>query len=474
MFQIDSVQANSTSVGFHAAWTYRTFVLLLFLLGLHISIGCSTKNQTEKDRLPNIIYIMADDLGYGDIGSYEQAIIQTPRLDRLAEEGMRFTNHYAGHTVCRCSRLSLWTGYHTGHLPIQGNAKYTLEPQAITVAKLLKQKGYVTGGVGKWSLGDTSSLGHPNKQGFDFWMGYLDQSDAHNYYPTHLWRNYEVVPLAGNVLSDNPEDRGRVATQKETYAHDLITEEALAFIRRNAEKPFLLHIHWTLPHANNEAGRATGDGMEIPDYGIYAKREWPAQEKGFAAMVSRLDGDVGRIVDLLDELNLRQNTLVIFTSDNGPHEEGGHQHEFFNSNGALRGLKRDLYEGGIRVPFIAVWPGHIQEKSTSDYPSAFWDYLPTACEIAGVDYPKNLDGISYLPALLGKQQKEHDYLYWEYEEQGRHKAAVRAGNWKAVLPGTKEPVELYDLSVDSQEQNNLAAKQPEILAGMVKIIEEMK
>jgi uncharacterized sulfatase len=301
-------------------------------------------------------------------------------------------------------------------------------------------------------------------------MGFLDQSDAHNYYPTHLWRNYEKVPLPGNVLSDRPEDRGRVAVQKQIYSHDIVTEEALSCIERNAEEPFLLHVHWTLPHANNEAGRATGDGMEIPDYGIYAEEDWPNPEKGFAAMVTRMDSDVGRIVDLLAKLGLREQTLIFFTSDNGPHEEGGHKHEFFDSNGLLRGLKRDLYEGGIRVPFIASWPGHIKPNTTSDHPSAFWDYLPTACEIAGIDPPAGIDGISYLPTLLGGQQKQHEYLYWKYDELGNQKAAVRSAQWKAVSPGTDKPVELYDLSVDVGEQNNLAEEQPEVLARLVTIM----
>jgi uncharacterized sulfatase len=448
----------------------RCFSLFpLLYVGLTF-IGCSSKSQSKIDTVPNIIYIMADDLGYGDLGCYGQKVIQTPNLDRLAQEGVRFTNHYAGHTVCRCSRLSLWTGYHTGHLPIHGNAMHAMGPKDITVAKLLKQTGYVTAGVGKWSLGDTSSSGHPNLQGFDFWMGFLDQSDAHNYYPTHLWRNYEKVPLPGNVLSDRPEDRGRVAVQKQIYSHDIVTEEALSFIERNAEEPFLLHVHWTLPHANNEAGRATGDGMEIPDYGIYAEEDWPNPEKGFAAMVTRMDSDVGRIVDLLAKLGLREQTLIFFTSDNGPHEEGGHKHEFFDSNGLLRGLKRDLYEGGIRVPFIASWPGHIKPNTTSDHPSAFWDYLPTACEIAGIDPPAGIDGISYLPTLLGGQQKQHEYLYWKYDELGNQKAAVRSAQWKAVSPGTDKPVELYDLSVDVGEQNNLAEEQPEVLARLVTIM----
>lgn len=458
----------------HGFFLNRHLGVILVLLWAFMLAGCSGQDHSETEALPNIIYIMADDLGYGDLGCYGQKMIQTPNLDRLAQQGIRFTDHYAGHTVCRCSRLSLWTGYHTGHLPIHGNAKWEMGPQDITVAKLLKQKGYTTSGVGKWSLGDSGSSGHPNLQGFDFWMGYLDQSEAHNYYPTHLWRNNEKIPLPGNVLSDKPEDRGCVAIKKEVFSHDIITDEALSFIKQNAAKPFLLHIHWTLPHANNESGRATGDGMEIPDYGIYEEKDWPNPEKGFAAMVTRLDGDVGRVVALLEELGLRENTLIFFTSDNGPHEEGGHKHEFFDSNGALRGLKRDLYDGGIRVPLIVSWPGHIAANSTSDHPSAFWDYLPTACEIAGIQPPPGIDGVSYLPTLLNTEQKQHEYLYWKYEESGVQKAAVRSGRWKAVRPGTDEPVELYDLAVDSEEQHNLADVKPAILARLLNIMEKMK
>ena len=448
---------------------------LLTILGVFLYTGCATQNQNDPDKLPNIIYIMADDLGYGDLGCYGQETIQTPNIDRLAKEGMRFTNHYSGHTVCRCSRLSLWTGHHTGNLPIHGNAKWQMGPTDITIAKLLQEKGYATGGVGKWSLGDSGSTGHPNLQGFDFWMGFLDQSEAHNYFPTHLWRNSERVPLAGNVLSDKPQDRGRVAIQKQTYSHDLIADEALAFIRQNKINPFLLHVHITLPHANNESGNATGDGMEIPDYGVYSDEDWPNPEKGLAAMVTKLDSDVGRITALLEELGLRENTIIFFTSDNGPHQEGGHQHEFFDSNGPLRGLKRDLYDGGIRVPLIVSWPGHILPNSSSDHPSAFWDYLPTACELAGVQPPDSIDGISYLPTLLNTGvQKQHDYLYWKFEELGVEKVALRSGRWKVVRPATNAAFELYDLSVDNAEQHNLADEQPAVLSQLKDVIASLE
>ncbi len=431
--------------------------------------GCG--GHPPDERPPNIIYIMADDLGYGDLGSYGQQQIQTPNLDRLAEEGIRFTDHYAGSTVCRPSRLVLWTGYHTGHTPLRSNDSYVFQPEDVTVAEILQQHGYATGGVGKWAMGDTSNTGHPNRNGFDFWLGYLDQADAHNYYPTHLWRNAETVPLAGNVLSDDPETRGRVAVERVTYSHDVMTDAALDFVRQHAHEPFLLHIHWTIPHANNEAGSATGDGMEVPDYGIYEDRPWPSNEKGHAAMITRMDSDVGRLIALLQELDIDQHTVLFFTSDNGPHAEGGHDHTFFDSNGPLRGYKRDLYEGGIRVPLIVRWPGRIAPGSTTDHPSAFWDYLPTATALADVEPPDGIDGISYLPTLLGREQPRHEYLYWAFEQGTSTKQAVRYGAWKAVRLGPEAPVELYDLSVDRGEENDVAAAYPELVARLTAIME---
>jgi len=419
---------------------------------------------------PNIIYIMTDDLGYGDLGCYGQKQIQTPNLDKLAAEGMKLTDYYAGCTVCRPSRLVLWTGQHTGHTPINSNAAYVFKPEDVTVAGLLQQAGYATGGVGKWSMGKPGSGGEPIHHGFDFWCGYLDQSEAHNYYPTHLFRcagdRVERLPLKGNVLLDDANARGRVADPKHrvTYSHDVMTDEALGFIRSNKGKPFLLHVHWTIPHANNEGGRVTGDGMEVPDYGIYKDKPWPSTAKGHAAMITRMDGDVGRVVALLRELQIDRNTLIIFTSDNGPHSEGGHKHEYFDSNGPLRGFKRDLYEGGIRVPTIAWWPGMVAPGSQSSEPLAFYDFLPTACELAAVEAPKNTDGVSFLATLLGKpdQQAHHDYLYWKYGK----KEAVRMGTWKAVRLAPERPVELYDLSRDIGESRNIAAQHADIVEQM--------
>jgi len=427
----------------------------------------STATAAER---PNVIYIMTDDLGYGDLGCFGQKQIRTPNLDRLAAEGMRLTDYYAGCTVCRPSRLVLWTGQHTGHTPINSNASYVFKPEDVTVAELLHEAGYATGGVGKWAMGRPGSGGEPNRHGFDFWFGYLDQSEAHNYYPTHLYRcagkKVEQVPLEGNVLMDDPNARGRVARPENrvTYSHDVMTEEALGFIRRHRDKPFLLHVHWTIPHANNEGGRVIGDGMEVPDYGQYADESWPSTAKGQAAMITRMDADVGRMVALLRELKIDRRTLIIFTSDNGPHSEGGHKHEYFDANGPLRGFKRDLYEGGIRVPTIAWWPGQVAPGTQSSEPLAFYDFLPTACELAGVQPPENTDGVSFVPTLLSQpeQQMHHDYLYFKYGK----KEAVRMGPFKAVRLVPGQPVELYDLRRDIGESRNVAAQQPEVVEKM--------
>jgi uncharacterized sulfatase len=305
-------------------------------------------------------------------------------------------------------------------------------------------------------------------------MGYLDQGDAHNYYPIHLWSNFDEYPLSGNILSTDSKDRGRVAVKRETYSHDVITEQALKFIRQHMQDPFLLHIHWTIPHANNEGGRATGNGMEVPDHGIYKDKEWPETEKGFAAMISRMDRDVGRLIELLKELEIDHRTVIFFTSDNGPHSEGGHNHEYFDSNGPLRGYKRDLYDGGIRVPMIVRWPGKIARGETTDHPSAFWDFMPTACEIAGSEPPEGIDGISYLPTLLGQKQSNHEYLYWQFTRENQSSIALRSGKWKIVRPGTDKPVELYDLSVDEGELNNIASQHSDVLDSLKILAQEAR
>jgi len=439
--------------------------LLFFILSI-VSIA----SPRDKKAPPNLIYIMADDLGYGDLGCFGQTTIKTPHLDKMASEGLCFTSYYAGNTVCRPSRLSLWTGKHMGHTPISSNANYHFKPADITIAELLKSRGYATGGVGKWAMGGIGTTGHPNKNGFDFWFGYLDQGQAHNYYPTHLWKNTQKITLKGNVLTESIRDRHRVSKKRITYSHDLITKEAMTFIRDHKNMPFLLHVHWTIPHANNEGGRATGDGMEISDYGIYAKEKWPNTKKGAAAMITRMDKDVGNIIQLLKELDIQNETMVFFTSDNGPHSEGGHKHETFNANGPLRGYKRDLYEGGIRVPGIAYWPDKIKPGTESDQPLAFWDWLPTACELAGITPPTELDGLSFAPTLLGKldQQQVHPYLFWKYG----NKTAIRKKKWKAVRNAKNRGLELYNLNTDIGETNNLSAQYPKKIRELEKLMEE--
>jgi len=441
-----------------------------FILCTALLTGSALAQAAKPDTRPNIIYIVSDDLGYGDLGCYGQKVLKTPRLDQLAREGLRFTDHYAGQTVCRPARLVFLTGLHTGHTPITGNSKYELPEDATTVTSLLKSAGYVTGGVGKWALGANGSTGHPNRQGFDFFYGYLDQREAHDYYPEVLYRNTKAEHLPGNVNSGKP----NVSSKKVTYAHTRLTEEALAFIERHGKprsedgrQPFYLNLTWTIPHANNEAGRYQGNGQEVPDYGIYADEDWPDPEKGFAAMVTLMDTDVGRIVDLLDRLGIAKETLVVFTSDNGPHKEGGHKVEFFDSNGPLRGLKRSLHDGGIRVPMIAWWPGTVKPGVTHHI-SAFWDWLPTACELAGESPPTDIDGISFVPTLLGRKQKQHDYLYWRWSRF----RAVRIGKWKGVQ--SKGKLAVYDLSQDIGERTDVRAQHPDVAKRMAAIITELE
>jgi arylsulfatase A-like enzyme len=400
---------------------------------------------------PNIILILADDLGYGDLGCYGQKRIKTPNLDRMAAEGMRFIQAYAGSTVCAPSRCCLMTGLHTGHARTRGNKSpdLPLRPQDITVTEILKAAGYRTGLFGKWSLGELGSTGYPRRKGFDQWFGYFSQVHAHNYYPEHLLDNETAYLLRGNF-----------GARKTEYAHDLFTERSLAFVKEKDERPFFLHVSYTIPHANNEVGRDTGDGMEVPGYEDYENFDWPKPEKGFAAMVSRMDRDVGRLLDELRETGRDRDTLVIFTSDNGPHKEGGHAPDFFESRGPLRGIKRALYEGGIRVPTIAWWPGTIQPAQTNDAVWAFWDFLPTCCDLAGSAIPSGLDGRSIVPVLEGKDAKPADYLYWEFHEQGFDQG-VRMGDWKGVRRGAG-PIELYDLRSDLSEASDISSRHPDI------------
>jgi arylsulfatase A-like enzyme len=414
---------------------------------------------TSQDRRPpNLVFILADDLGYGDLGSYGQKRIKTPHLDRMAAEGVRFTQFYAGSTVCAPSRCVLMTGRQIGRAYIRGNAKANLRPEDPTVAKLLKKAGYATGLCGKWGLGHEGSTGVPTKQGFDFFFGYLDQTHAHNYYPSFLVRNEERVALPNEVPKEGPVGQGKAA-KKLAYSADLIHREALAFIDRSKDQPFFLYYASTLPHANNEAGK---EGMEIPDAGEYKDLDWPEPQKNHAAMISRLDRDVGEILARLKAHGIDDRTLVLFSSDNGPHNEGGNDADFNNSNGPLRGTKRDLTEGGIRVPTIARWPGRAPAGTTSDHAGYFGDLLATAAEFAGAPPPEDHDGISFLPAILGKEQKAHAALYWEFYERGSAQA-VRMGDWKGIAKPFWGEVELYDLKGDLGETRNVAAQHPDVV-----------
>jgi arylsulfatase A-like enzyme len=424
----------------------------------------------DAPRKPNIVFILADDLGYGDLGCYGQDKIKTPNIDGLARAGMRFTQCYAGSTVCAPSRCALMTGLHTGHTTIRGNANVPLRPQDRTVAEVLKGAGYATGLVGKWGLGEAGSTGAPNKKGFDYFFGFLNQVHAHNYYPDFLWRNADKVPLEGNVQSSV---KG-VADKRAQYAPDLFAKEALEFVDLNKDRPFFLYLALTTPHANNERKKAQGNGMEVPDAGPYRDRDWPAPEKDKAAMITRMDADVGKLMARFKELKIDDNTVVFFTSDNGPHKEGGNDPKFFHSGGGLRGIKRDLYEGGIRTPMIVRWPGHVRAGAVSDLQWAFWDFLPTCAELVSAKDLTGIDGMSVVPTLLGKgEQPTHPYLYWEFHE-GASKQAVRFGDWKAVRLKPSGPVELYDLRADVGEQHNVAAHHPDVVAKATQTFQEAR
>ena len=456
------------------------FAVLFSLLAL---AGCqpSSHPPTEAPASPpNIIFIMADDLGYGDLGCYGQTKIQTPYLDRMAAEGMRFTQHYAGNTVCAPSRCALMTGYHMGHAEIRGNSQVDPYGQAplsdttLTVADVLREAGYRTTMIGKWGLGTEGSSGDPLKQGFDSYYGYLDQVLAHNYYPEYLLRNGEREMLANEVqyLDSTAWHRGlgSRSTKKVDYSHDLFTQEALRFIDQADDQPFFLYLPYTIPHNNGEA--LPGETMEVPDAGPYASEDWPQETQNYAAMITRMDRDVGHILEKLKASGRDNTTLVIFTSDNGPMPDEAFT-DFFDSNGPLRGGKRDVYEGGVRVPFIARWPGTIAPNTESAHVSAFWDFLPTAAELAGAPAPTT-DGISYLPTLRGETQVEHEYLYWEFPEKG-YRVGLRQEDWKAVRNDMETdpdgPIELYHLVQDPGEEDNVADQHPEVVAKLTRLLQ---
>ena len=436
------------------------FSLLATLL---LAAPCSAAEPRAK---PNIVFILADDLGWGDLGCFGQTKIKTPNLDQLAKDGIRFSQAYAGSTVCAPSRCTLMTGLHTGHCRTRGNgggggprANVPLAPDDVCVAELLKKAGYTTALVGKWGLGEEGSTGIPTRKGFDHFFGYLNQHHAHNYYPDFLWRGEKKVELA------NPQSKNEgVAAKSNVYVPDLCLADALEFVTENKSRPFFLYFSTTVPHANNEKTRATGEGNEVPSDAPYTTEEWPQAEKNKAAMITRMDADIGKLLAKLKELGLEQDTLVIFSSDNGPHQEGGNKAAFFASSGPFRGIKRSLADGGIRVPTIVRWTGTAKPGTVSDHVWAFWDFLPTACDLAGVDTPKGLDGISFAPSITGKgEQKTHEFLYWEFHE-GATAQAVRFGNWKAIRSAPGKPLELFDVVRDQGEKVDVASEHPEVVA----------
>ena len=453
-----------------------------FLGGCATGLGAlavSCGGRVAERRKPNIVYIMADDLGYGDLGCYGQRDIKTPNIDGLAREGMRFTDHYSGSTVCAPSRCCLMTGLHTGHAYIRGNRQANprgqepIPDETGTIAELLRGAGYATGVFGKWGLGGPDTEGLPTRQGFDRFYGYLCQGHAHNYWPEFLYRDEEKVPVAGNRVEPNDTYEGSgYAVERVNYSHDLIADEVLSFVRDNTDRPFFLYFAPTIPHVNNEAGE---EGLEVPSDAPYTDRDWPQQLKNYAAMITRLDRDVGRVLDLIKELNLDSNTIVFFTSDNGPEPPvHGFDPEFFSSSGPLRGMKTELWEGGIRAPLIARWPGKIEPGTVTGHVSANWDFFPTAAELAGFDAPDGLDGISYLPTLTGGMQREHEYLYWEFERQGKTHQAVRLGDRKGIRFGATEPLELYDLARDIGETADVAANHPDLVARIEGIMRDAR
>jgi arylsulfatase A len=434
-------------------------ISLLLSAAAWLWVGAEAAELKPAPR-PNIVFILADDLGYGEVGCYGQKLIQTPNIDRLAAEGKRFTQCYAGSQVCSPSRSALMTGLHTGHTLIRHNGARWLYAEDVTVAQVLKPVGYSTGAFGKWDLGTENSPGVPWKHGFDEFFGYLHQVHAHFYYTYYLWKNDTKLFL--------PENEGY---RRARYSHDEIHKQALDFIRRNRDTNFFCYLPYTLPHIQLVVPE---DSLK-PYRGKWQETPMPDTRPGyigteepyatFAGMVSRLDRSVGEVMALLKELNLDDHTVVFFSGDNGPQGEKWQRiADFFRGAGPLRGYKREFYEGGIRVPMIVRWPGHVKPGSSSDHICAFWDFLPTAAEIAGVTPPPGLDGISFVPALLGREQKAHDFLYWEMPYGQKRSVAVRMGDWKAIRPGPDARLELYNLRDDLSETTDVAAKHPEVLA----------
>ena len=450
---------------------------LKYLLQVLLTVAVVTVNAlfaADPQTKPNFIWIMADDLGYGDLGCYGQKVITTPNIDRMANEGLRFTHFYSGATVCAPSRSVLMTGMHHGHTRVRGNAgsknptAQALRSDDATVAKVLQQAGYRTALIGKWGLGDEgqADTGLPRKQGFDEFFGYLNQQHAHNHFPSFLWRNERKVSLP-NVITPVGNNGGGYATEAKVFADDLFADEAIQFVKENRSRPFYLYWSMVIPHANNERTRELKNGAQVPDFGPYTDEAWPEPDKGQAAMISRLDGYVGRMLATLNSIGLSENTLVLFTSDNGPHNESNHDLKRFNPSGPYSGIKRSLTDGGIRVPFVAWWPTKIKPRTESEHIAYFGDWMATASELAGLRTPSGLDSISMVPTLLGDKSKQtqHEFLYWEFHEGGFKQAALYRGRWKGIRKGSSDaPVMLYDQFNDIAETNNVAAAHPDIAA----------
>jgi arylsulfatase A len=468
---------------------YIYFILLSFTV---------TTCQNIQNSKPNFVFILADDLGYGELGCYGQELIQTPNTDRLASEGMRFTQFYSGSPVCAPSRCVLLTGLHTGHSYVRDNyelggfldeeegGQLPLPPETRTLARMLQQNGYTTGVIGKWGLGGPESSGIPTRQGFDFFYGYLCQKQAHNYYPTHLWRNEEWDTLRNKFFHSHqkfegdPENPADFEKYKgKDYSQDLMAAEALNFIRDNKDHPFFLYLPFTVPHLSLQVPDEAleiykGQFEEEPYLGEDGYLPHPFPKSAYAAMITRMDEHIGQIMKLLEELDLTDNTVVMFSSDNGATYLSQVKTEFFNSHGGLRGHKGNLYEGGIRIPFIARWPGKINPETVTGHIGGFQDIMPTILEIAGIEIPDDIDGISIVPELTGKEnQPEHEYLYWEYRSSDGWQA-IRSDKWKALRKGIRTdpdaPIELYDLENDFSEKNDVSVEHPEIVEKMKKIM----
>lgn len=451
--------------------------LCILLFSLAADRGkATTRADLPADRPPNLIWVMADDLGWGDLGCYGQQVIQTPQIDRMADEGLRFTQYYAGATVCAPSRSVLITGQHHGRTRVRGNAGrgqrlaiQALQPGDPSVASVLQQAGYRTALIGKWGLGDVgeAEMGLPHKHGFDEFFGYLNQRHAHNHFTDFLWHNQAKIQLPNTVVPVDDDSGAGYSTDQVLFSDDLLADEALKFVSRHQDQPFFLYWSMIIPHANNERTRELGDGANVPDYGPYETMDWPNPDKGQAAMITRMDSYVGRLIDHLELLGIAENTLVIFTSDNGPHNESRHNLERFDPSGPFSGIKRDLTDGGIRVPFIAWWPGTVKPGVT-DHAGYFADWMPTAAELAQTNFASETDGISIAPLLKGQTrgQQSHEFMYWEFRErQGFIQAALYDGRWKGFRAGGPDaPIRLYDVDNDPGEATNVADQNPEIAA----------